>query len=478
MASSQCASLSVKPWALMLAAALAMAAVLMAMLLSPAAAQTADRMVPQSRQQVQLSFSPVVKTVAPAVVNIYTSRKVQVQSPFMNDPLFGHFFRGFGLNSERTVNSLGSGVIIGADGLVVTSNHVIQGAQEVRVVLNDRRELDGKVVLNDAKSDLALLRIQSPANEQFPYVKLRDSDTLEVGDLVLAIGNPFGVGQTVTSGIISALARTTVGVADYQFFIQTDAAINPGNSGGALVDMQGNLIGVNTAIYSTSGASNGIGFAIPANMVNTVMASAATGSTRVIRPWLGVSVQRVTSDIAESMGLARPQGVLLAEVADASPAKQAGLTVGDVIVAVNGYEIADEQGLQFRTATSKIGEYAVFRILRKGQPMETKVRMVAPPEVPARDVRVLTGGHPLDGVTVANLSPAMAAELDLNVMEKGVVVVDSSGNRLLRANDIVVQVGADEVKSTEQLQRLLAQERNGWQIVFKRDGKLLRFMVR
>jgi Do/DeqQ family serine protease len=478
MASSPRVLLSAESWV----PALRNWLVLLALVLLPALAQAnpqpADRVVPQTRQQMQLSFSPVVKTVAPAVVNIYTSRTVQVQNPFMNDPLFGHFFRGFGLNSERTVNSLGSGVIIGADGLVVTSNHVIQGAQEVRVVLNDRRELDGKIILNDAKSDLALLRIQSPDNERFPYLKLRDSDTLEVGDLVLAVGNPFGVGQTVTSGIISALARTTVGVADYQFFIQTDAAINPGNSGGALVDMQGNLIGVNTAIYSTSGASNGIGFAIPANMVNTVMASAATGSTRVIRPWLGVTVQRVTSDIAESLGLQRPQGVLLAEVADASPAKQAGLMVGDVVTAVNGYEILDEQGLQFRTATSRIGDYAQFQILRKGQPMQTRVRMVAPPETPARDVRVLSGAHPLDGVTVANLSPALAMELDLNVMEKGVVVVDSSGNRLLRANDIIVQVGADEVKSTEQLQRLLAQDRQGLQIVFRRGGKLLRFMVR
>lgn len=445
----------------------------------PAYAQEdAERTVPQSREQVQLSFSPVVKKVAPAVVNIYTSRKVQVQNPFLNDPLFRHFFHGFGFNmGERTVNSLGSGVIIGADGLVVTSNHVIQGAQEVRVVLNDRREFDGKVVLTDEKSDLALLRIQAE-KEEFPFVSLRDSDTLEVGDLVLALGNPFGVGQTVTSGIISALARTTVGVADFQFFIQTDAAINPGNSGGALVDMDGNLIGVNTAIYSTSGASNGIGFAIPANMVQTVMASGVSGSSRVVRPWLGLTVQRVTNEIAESLGMEKPQGVLVTGVADYSPARRAGLRTGDVVVAINGYDIFDEQGMQFRTGISKIGETALFRLSRNGKMMDAKVEMVAPPENPPRDVRILKGNHVLSGVAVANLSPAVATELGLHVMEEGVVVVENQGNRLLQPQDMVVQIDNETIRNTEQLERLLKQKAQAQQIILKRDGKMIRFVVR
>jgi Do/DeqQ family serine protease len=440
--------------------------------------ESAERAVPQNRTEMQLSFSPVVKKVAPAVVNIYTSRKVQMQNPFLNDPLFRHFFRGFGFNmGERTVNSLGSGVIIGSEGLVVTSNHVIQEAQEVRVVLNDRREFDGKVVLTDEKSDLALLRIQTEGAE-FPFVPLRNSDTLEVGDLVLAVGNPFGVGQTVTSGIISALARTTVGVADFQFFIQTDAAINPGNSGGALVDMEGNLIGVNTAIYSTSGASNGIGFAIPANMVQTVLASAISGNTRVVRPWLGVSVQRVTSEIAESMGMEKPQGVLVTDVADFSPARRAGVQVGDVVVAINGHEIFDEQGMQFRTGISKIGEKAVFQVSRNGRLMETRVEMVAPPENPARDVRELNGQHFLKGVVVANLSPAVAIEQGMDVMEKGVTVIENKGNPMMRRNDVLVQIDSETIRSTSQLEQLLQQKPYAQQVIVKRDGKMLRFTLR
>lgn len=483
MVSLRCAWLKSKvaPLRDILSLSWAGAAVATVLFLTTAASaqETALREVPQSREQVQLSFSPIVKRVAPAVVNIYTSRKVQVQNPFQNDPLFRHFFRGFGFNmGERTVNSLGSGVVISADGLIVTSNHVIQEAEEVRVVLSDRREFDGKVILTDPKSDLALLRIEVGNGQQFSHITLRDSDTLEVGDLVLAIGNPFGVGQTVTSGIISALARTTVGVADFQFFIQTDAAINPGNSGGALVDMEGNLIGVNTAIYSTSGASNGIGFAIPANMVRTVVASAASGSDRVIRPWLGIASQRVTNDIAESLGLPKPQGVVVSEIADYSPARQAGLQVGDVIAAVNGHEIIDEQGLYFRTATSKIGEYTVFRLLRNGRDVETKIKMVAPPESPARDARKLSGMHPLDGVTVANLSPALAVELDMNVMEKGVVVSDSGNHRLLQKGDVIVQIDNEVITSSEQLARLMQRERQGMQVIFRRNGKLLRFIVR
>lgn len=435
--------------------------------------------VPQSRAQVQLSFSPVVKEVAPAVVNIYTSRTVQVQNPFMNDPLFRHFFRGFGMQDlgERKVNSLGSGVIISDDGLIVTSNHVIQGAQEVRVVLHDRREFDATIILHDPKSDLALLRLQADG-QVFPHVELRDSDELEVGDLVLALGNPFGVGQTVTSGIISALARTTVGVADFQFFIQTDAAINPGNSGGALVDMDGKLIGVNTAIYSTSGASNGIGFAIPSNMVQTVVASAAAGSDRVIRPWLGVKVQRVTGEIAESLNMSFPQGVLITEVEQAGPASQGGLAVGDVVLAINGKQIYDEQGMQFRSAISKIGDYATFQILREGQKLDRRVKMIAPPENPPRDVRALTGAHPFQGVTVANLSPALATELSFDVMERGVVVVEISGNRLFKPNDVITEINGQAVRSSKELEQMLKSPAAGWRIIFRREGQMLSYSVR
>lgn len=455
-------------------------AVLTLAVVSPCMAQTRDveRVVPESRAELQLSFAPVVKRAAPAVVNIYTSRTVQVQNPFMNDPLFRHFFRGFGMEElgERKENSLGSGVIIDDAGLVVTSNHVIQNAQEVKVVLNDRREFDGRVLIQDPNSDLALLRIEAEG-EHFPYLPMRDSDMLEVGDVVLAIGNPFGVGQTVTSGIISALARTTVGISNYQFFIQTDAAINPGNSGGALVDMQGNLIGVNTAIYSTSGASNGIGFAIPSNMVQTVVASASSGQKRVVRPWLGIRVQRVTQEIAESIGMRRPQGVLITEVADISPASQGGIAVGDVVLSVNGKPVDDEQSLHFRFATSKMGEQAIVKVRRKGTELERRVKMVPPPETPKRDVRQLKGAHPFNAVAVANLSPAVASEFNMDVMERGVVVLESQ-NQYFRKGDIIMQLNGQAMQSTQHLATALQKAGRQWNIVFKRSGRTLSYNLR
>lgn len=437
------------------------------------------RQVPASREQVQLSFAPVVKNVAPAVVNIYTSRKVRVQSPFMADPLFQHFFGGrLGMPlGEKTVNSLGSGVIISADGLIVTSNHVIKDSHDIKVILADRRELEGKIILTDEQSDLALLRIDA-GKEALPFLPLRDSDALEVGDLVLAVGNPFGVGQTVTSGIISALARTTIGVADFQFFIQTDAAINPGNSGGALVDMSGRLIGVNTAIYSTSGASNGIGFAIPANMVRSVVANAEAGSTRVVRPWLGVGVQRVNGEIAESLGLRSPKGVLITEIAPGSPAEKAGVRVGDIVFSINGFDVQDEQGMHFRAAIIPLNEYATFSIWRNGEELDVKVKMLAPPEIPARDARTLAGQHPFHTITVANLSPALAVELDMDMTAKGVVIVDARGNRFLQKGDIVREVNGTAITTSKALEALLKKGVSRWQLMLQRGNQTLQVMVR
>ncbi|MBM3617037.1 MAG: Do family serine endopeptidase [Alphaproteobacteria bacterium] len=440
--------------------------------------ETQGRAVPATRGEIQLSFAPVVKQVAPAVVNIYTSRKVQIQNPFMNDPFFRQFF-GNRMNQtlgERTVNSLGSGVIIGADGLVVTSNHVIQGSDSVNIVLSDRREFEGKVVLNDPQSDLALLRIDT-GGKKVPYLKLHNSDTLEVGDLVLAVGNPFGVGQSVTSGIISALARNAASVADYQFFIQTDAAINPGNSGGALVDMQGRLIGINTAIYSTSGASIGIGFAIPANMVESVVASATSGRTRVVRPWLGLGVQSVNAKIADSLGMSSPRGVLVKSVSPDSPAQKAGVQVSDVVLSINGHDVHDEQTMHFRAAISKLDENATFVILRNGKEETLQMRMIAPPENPKRDARGLKGRHPFDGVTVANLSPAVAAELGLDV-ERGVAVTEVTGNRLFRKGDIILRVNNLAIGSSQALATQLNAPVRNWLIAFVRDGKEVQVNVR
>ncbi len=289
--------------------------------LNPASAQ--DRRVPSSPAELRLSYAPIVQRVQPAVVNVYAAKVVQNRNPLLDDPIFRRFFGSRASSRSRCNARSVPGVIVDASGLVVTNVHVIEGADQVKVSLSDKREFEADIVLKDPRSDLAVLRLKD-TKEKFPTLEFTNSDELMVGDVVLAIGNPFGVGQTVTHGIISALARTQVGITDYQFFIQTDAAINPGNSGGALVDMSGKLAGINTAIYSRSGGSQGIGFAIPANMVRVVVASAKGGGKAVKRPWLGAQFQAVTPDIAESLGLRSPSGALVASVVPNGPAAKAG----------------------------------------------------------------------------------------------------------------------------------------------------------
>lgn len=341
--------------------------------------------VPQTQAEITLSFAPVVKATAPAVVNVFTRKTVQRRNPFAGDPFFERFFREFGgLNSGRSMqNSLGSGVILTSDGYVVTNNHVVGGADEVRVVLTDKREFDAEIVFTDEPSDLAILKLNGAAD--LPILDLRDSDSLEVGDLVLAIGNPFGVGQTVTSGIISALARTG-GQRTRQggqlggYFIQTDAAVNPGNSGGALVDMSGKLVGVNTAIVSRSGGSNGIGFAIPANLVAQALESALEGETTLERPWAGIIGQNVTADIAEGLGLSTPNGVAIADMHPESPLKAAGLKVGDVIVSFDGKPVTSLEELAFRMAAMGVGGEAEIEYFTRGE--RRSVRMPLRP-IPA-----------------------------------------------------------------------------------------------
>ncbi|MFN5279814.1 trypsin-like peptidase domain-containing protein, partial [Bradyrhizobium sp.] len=317
--------------------------------LSPLAAQ--DRRVPSSQAELQLSYAPIVQRVQPAVVNVYAAKTVQNRNPFLDDPIFRRFFGVPGQQPEQMQRSLGSGVMVDGSGLVVTNNHVIEGADQVKVSLSDKREFEAEIVLKDSRTDLAVLRLKGTNKEKFTTLDFANSDQLQVGDVVLAIGNPFGVGQTVTHGIISALARTQVGITDYQFFIQTDAAINPGNSGGALVDMTGRLAGINTAIFSRSGGSQGIGFAIPANMVRVVVASAKSGGKAVKRPWLGARLQAVTPEIAETLGLKLPTGALVANVAPNSPAAKAGLKLSDLIVGIDGQSIDDPNAFDYRFAT-------------------------------------------------------------------------------------------------------------------------------
>jgi Do/DeqQ family serine protease len=460
-----------------------LAAQLPAQTQAPAPAEI-QRVAPQSQGAMKESFAPVVKRAAPAVVNVYVSRKVkQVVSPFADDPFFSRLFGdNFGIPRERIQNSLGSGVLVSTDGLAVTNNHVIQGSgeAEITVALSDGREFPAKVVLKDEQTDLVVLRFDAKG-VRFPTIEFSDSDSLEVGDLVLAIGDPFGVGQTVTSGIVSALARTQVGVSDYQFFIQTDAAINPGNSGGALVDMDGRLVGINTAIFSRSGGSQGIGFAIPSNMVRLVVQAAVKGG-KVQRPWLGASLQPVTPDLAESLGVDRPAGALVKEVHAKGPAASAGLHAGDVVVSIDGKEVMDPEALQYRFATKGLGGSTELGVMRQGKPIKATVPLVAAVEDPPRDTRDLAGHQPLAGAKVANLSPAVAAELGIDEDGPGVVVLDVAPDTPaakfgFKRGDILVGVNNDKVSSVASLVKALDNAPGGWRLSFQREGQVYNLAI-
>lgn len=446
----------------------------------PAQAQS----VPASRAQIQQSFSPVVKQTAPAVVNIYTKRVVRTAaSPLLNDPFFRRLFGDSlpqGMPQERVQNSLGSGVIVAADGTVVTNHHVIKGADEVTVVLADRREFEAAIVGSDERSDLAVLKI-NPGKESLPVLAMGDSDALEVGDLVIAIGNPFGVGQTVTSGIVSALARTNVGITDYRSFIQTDAAINPGNSGGALVGMDGRLIGINTAIFSKGGGSNGIGFAIPTALVRTVLASIKE-SGKVVRPWLGAGGQAVTSELAQALNLPRPVGVLINDIHKDSPAARAGLRSGDVVVAVNDREVDDPEAMRFRLVTLGPGADARLTVLRDGAEKVIAVRLIAPPETPAREVTEIGGANPFTGSVIANLNPALAEEIGLETSASGVVVLKvkrgSIAHRLrVEPGDIILRVNNQPIATVADARRVLSKDAPAWVLTIQRDGETLSLQV-
>lgn len=454
-------------------------------LVATAGAQEAVRRVPESHEQVTLSFAPLVKQAAPAVVNVFTTKTVREQrpvSPLLDDPFFRHFFGDqFGRERRRKENSLGSGVIVRPDGLVVTNHHVIEGADRIKVVLTDRREFEATIVKDDERTDLAVLKIEPPAGEELPFLELGDSDQLEVGDLVLAIGNPFGVGQTVTSGIVSALARTSVGITDYNFFVQTDAAINPGNSGGALLQMDGRLAGVNTAIFSRSGGSQGIGFAVPANMVRTVVDSVARDG-RIRRPWLGARGQTVTAEIADALGLSRPAGVLISTIYPDGPADRAGLRSGDVVVALDDRPVFDEGALRFRHATGLLGRDATVTVLRNGEEITLTITREVAPEVPPRDETRLTGRHPLAGATVVNLSPAVSDELGLELSLSGVLVTEvnrrSVASRIgLRPMDIVLSVNGERVDAVAGLRELLAARASQWRISIRRGDRVLSVSV-
>ncbi len=443
----------------------------------PPGAGAEDRRVPASSGELQLSFAPVVERVAPAVVNVYAARVVERRNPFFNDPFFRQFFGV--LPREQVERSLGSGVIVDPTGLVVTNYHVIEGASQVKISLADKREFDADIVLKDERSDLTVLRIKG-GHERFPVLEFGNSDELKVGDVVLAIGDPFGLGQTVTHGIVSALARTQVGISDYQFFIQTDAAINPGNSGGALVDLNGRLVGINTAIYSRSGGSQGIGFAIPANMVRVVVASARRGSGAVKRPWLGAKLQEVTPEIADSLGLKRPGGTLVASVARGGPAARAGLEPGDLIVSIDGADVEDSNAFDYRFATKPLGGTTQLGLIRQGRAMTVAVALESLPDMPRHEIKI-RGRSPLLGATVADLSPALADELHLDPQTEGVVitaVADGSPAQSIgfQKGDIVVSVNNQKIARSVDLERIANGGGRQWRITIDRHGQQISVM--
>ncbi|WP_370335559.1 Do family serine endopeptidase [Parvularcula marina] len=450
-------------------------ALLVVMMSGAATAQQTTQ--PATDLELRATYAPVVERAAPAVVNIYTKKVVtQRMRSVFDDPFFREFGGVPGRSRQRLQSSLGSGVIVDEGGIIVTNNHVVENAGEIKVVLADRREFEAEVLLTDPQTDLAILKVV--ADGPLPFLPFADSDTAAVGDIVLAIGNPFGVGQTVTSGIVSALSRTSASVSDYQFFIQTDAAINPGNSGGALIDVDGNLLGVNTAIYSRSGGSNGIGFAIPGNLVRQVVNSAAGGQMMVRRPWLGVQGTPVTSDIARVVGLDRPMGAIVGEVFPKGPADKAGLKEGDVILDIAGAEIYDAEALRYRPATRSEGDVLEVRYLRDGKEKTAKVKLAFPPERPARNDTRIEGSNPLSGAVIANLSPALAEEIGFNPMASGVVILEAergsyaSRYRLGRGLSIL-SVNGEKTETVEDVTKALNAEQRYFILqVADRNGRV------
>lgn len=438
----------------------------------------ATRVVPQTRADITLSFAPVVKQTAPAVVNIYTKKVVERRSsPFAGDPFFERFFQDMfptDRRRQRIENSLGSGVILDASGIVVSNHHVVAGADEITVILQDRREFEGRVILADEESDLAVVQLKDAAD--LPTLGLRDSDTLEVGDLVLAIGNPFGVGQTVTSGIISGLGRSAgSGGQGAGVFIQTDAAINPGNSGGALVDMQGRLVGVNTAILSRSGGSNGIGFAVPAKLVARVVNTALAGGSRLARPWLGIDAVPVDNDLAAALGLLTPRGLLIEAIHPDSPLMLAGVRRGDVLTFIDDDPVNTVRELEFHATSKSEDEQARVTYLREGSVAESSIRLTTPPETPRRDLRTLERGDGLPGLTVVNVNPAVIDEFDLTVRADGVLVLAAKGpaRRVgVRKGDFVRKVDGEAVSSVRDLLAKLTATTGDTVLDVERKGRM------
>jgi serine protease Do len=438
------------------------------------------KQIPLLREEITFSYAPVIKKIAPAVVNIYTLQHMKAKlpaSPLLDDPFFKQFYERAHPGSGHDQISLGSGVIINKEGFILTNYHVVDDADVIQVVLSDRREFIAKLIIADKGSDLALLKIDS--KEDFPYLSVTHQEDLEVGDVVLAIGNPFGVGQTVTHGIVSALARSQEGISDFHSFIQTDAAINPGNSGGALVTTDGRLVGINTAIYSKSGGSMGIGFAIPTILAVSLIDSLKNGG-HIVRPWLGLEVEAVTLKVASGLGLDRPHGVLVKNVYPDGPAYRAGIKVGDVISGLDGRAIEDKAALEYRVAISPIGKKATITVLRHGEEKKLPIDLIEPMGTKNAPPFIIEGSHPLQGTKMKVLSPAIALDMGLNPMMKGVVIteVSKSGNAAqlgVLPGDVLVSINKKNVTTKKDVTALLQDKKASWQIVLRRGKKLVTF---
>ncbi|MBA3814073.1 MAG: Do family serine endopeptidase [Alphaproteobacteria bacterium] len=452
---------------------------------SISAANTVDRpkLIPQARQEATLSYAPVLKKVAPAVVNIYTIQHQKValpNSPLLDDPFFKQFFERAYPEYDHEQISLGSGVIVNKEGYILTNYHVIENADLIQIALADKRQFIAKPIVMDKRTDLALLKIDGKG--EFPYLSVSVQEDLEVGDLVLAIGNPFGIGQTVTHGIISALARSQEGINDFNSFIQTDAAINPGNSGGALVTTDGRLVGINTAIYSRSGGSMGIGFAIPTPLAISVIDSLKTGG-HIIRPWLGLDVAPITIKTIGALGLEYPQGVLVKSVYPGGPGEKAGIKAGDVIAAIDEKEIDDKAAFDYRIAITPVGQKATVKIFRQGEVRTLPIQFSKPPEGSDPLPFVIKGITPLQGAKLRILSPALALDLGLNPMKEGVVIaeVEKEGvaTRLgLLRGDILVSVNKKSVNTKKEAIALLQNKESSWNLVLKRGNKLFDLQIK
>jgi len=407
------------------------------------------------------AVSEVVAAVKPAVVNVSSRKTVKrggVPAPFFNDPFFKRFFGdefgSFGDQRGYKQSGLGSGVIVDRAGYILTNNHVIRGAEEIKVTLSDKREFKGRVIGADQKTDLAVIKIDT---DDLPVIKLGDSDILKTGEMVLAVGNPFGLNQTVTSGMVSATGRANVGVADYEDFIQTDAPINPGNSGGALVNIRGELVGINTAIFSTTGGYQGIGFAIPSNMAKAVMESLIKKG-KVVRGWLGVTIQQLTPELAKQFNLEDKAGVLVGDVVEGGPAEKAGIERGDVIVEFGGKEVTDATNLRNMVAGTAPNSEVDVKVLRNKKPKTVGVKIS---EMPSEEqILSKTFDNHLKGVNIQDVTPSLRKSLNIPGRIIGVVITDvddeSPAAGILMRSDVIMEINRNRIADVKEYEQTLS----------------------